>query len=228
MRFTLTSEAGLNDGLAFPFVYAALAMVAHGTGPEHWFARWLFADLIGRLAIGVTVGWLIGRLLGRVTFTPPGPLVALADAREGFVALAATLIAYGVTELAHGYGFVAVFVAAVALRNSERGHSYHRVLHDFAGQIEQLIVISLLILLGGAVVTGALAELTWAGARRGLGLIFVVRPAAARLGLLGSSTTGENGGRSVSSASAASVRSTTWPSRPVGATSPRPTSSGRS
>lgn len=33
VRFALTSEAGLNDGLAFPFVYAAIAVAAVGLAP---------------------------------------------------------------------------------------------------------------------------------------------------------------------------------------------------
>jgi NhaP-type Na+/H+ or K+/H+ antiporter len=188
VRFSLTSEAGLNDGLAFPFVYAAIAMVAHRSAGD-WVGSWFLADVVGRVAIGVAVGWAIGKLLGRLSFDPPGRLIALSDAQDGFVALAVTFIAYGVAELAHGYGFLAVFTAAVALRDSERGHSYHRVLHDFAGQVEQLVVVGLLILLGGAAATGLLSDLTWSGALIGLALIFVIRPLSGHLGLIGSRTT---------------------------------------
>lgn len=184
VRFSLTSEAGLNDGLAFPFVYAAIAVAIEGT-PDNWIVDWMLLDLLGRVAIGVVVGYLLGKILGRVSFNPPGRLPALADAQDGFVALAATFLAYGVTELLHGYGFLAVFVAAVSLRGSARGHSFHRVLHNFAGQIEQLVVIALLILLGGAVATGALEHLTWQGASVGFVLILVVRPLAARFALIG-------------------------------------------
>ena len=188
VRFSLTSEAGLNDGLAFPFVYAAIAMVAHRSAGD-WVGSWFLTDVVGRVAIGVAVGWAIGKVLGRLSFDPPGRLVALSDAQDGFVALAVTFIAYGVTELAHGYGFLAVFTAAVALRDSERGHSYHRVLHDFAGQVEQVVVVGLLILLGGAAATGLLSDLTWSGALIGLALIFVIRPLSGHLGLIGSRTT---------------------------------------
>lgn len=184
VRFALTSEAGLNDGLAFPFVYAAIAAVAEGS-MGNWAGEWFLTDVIGRIAIGVGVGWLIGRVLGLVSFRPPGRLVALADAQDGFVALAATLLAYGVTEIAHGYGFLAVFVAAVSMRDSARGHHYHRVLHNFADQLEQVAVITLLVLLGGALATGMLSDLTWSGAFVGLALLLVVRPLAGRLGLVG-------------------------------------------
>jgi NhaP-type Na+/H+ or K+/H+ antiporter len=150
-----------------------------------WGVRWFAADLVGRVAIAIAVGWVIGWILGRVSFRPPWKLTALADAQDGFVALAATLLAYGVTELARGYGFLAVFVAAVTMRDAERGHAYHRVLHNFAGQVEQVIVTVLLILLGGACATGVLADLTWRGALVSLALILVVRPLSGAVGLAG-------------------------------------------
>jgi NhaP-type Na+/H+ or K+/H+ antiporter len=187
VRFALTSEAGLNDGLAFPFVYAALAIAAGG-GATNWAPEWLLTDVLGRVLIGVVVGWLIGRLLGKVSFDPPWKLTALADAGEGFVAVAATLLAYATAELVEGYGFLAVFVAAVALRDSERGHSYHRVLHNFAGQVEQVVVTVLLILLGGAAATGVMSALTWQGAAVGLALIIIVRPLSGVAGLIGGRT----------------------------------------
>jgi len=188
VRFGLTSEAGLNDGLAFPFVYAAIAAAVSGS-PSNWLGDWVVSDLLGRIAIGLAVGTAVGYVLGRVSFRPPWRLVPLADAQDGFVALAATMLAYGLAELAHGYGFLAVFVAAVAIRNSERGHNYHRVLHNFAGQVEQLVVTVLMILFGGAAATGLLTALTWRGAFVGLALILFVRPLSGWLGLLGSRVT---------------------------------------
>ena len=47
MRFALTSEAGLNDGLAFPFVYLAL-LVAAGGATAAGLAGWAAWDLLGR------------------------------------------------------------------------------------------------------------------------------------------------------------------------------------
>ena len=40
VRFALTSEAGLNDGLAFPFVYAAIFLAVEGP-VSGWFLRWV-------------------------------------------------------------------------------------------------------------------------------------------------------------------------------------------
>jgi NhaP-type Na+/H+ or K+/H+ antiporter len=192
VRFGLTSEAGLNDGLAFPFVYAAIAAAAHGAAPANWFGEWLAFDVLFRIAVGVAMGFAIGRVLGVITFQPPGRLRSLAESREGFVALAATFVAYGATEVLEGYGFLAVFVTALTLRHAERGHSYHRVLHGFANQIEQMLVVVLLVLLGGAVTAGLLTALNWQAFVLAATLLLVLRPATGMLALAGSSLrTGE-------------------------------------
>ena len=46
VRFTLTAEAGLNDGLAFPFVYLGLIIAAQGTNPWEWLVDWLLRDVL--------------------------------------------------------------------------------------------------------------------------------------------------------------------------------------
>ncbi|GIJ52309.1 cation transporter [Virgisporangium aliadipatigenens] len=180
VRFALTSEAGLNDALAFPFVYLAITL-ATGGGLAGWFGYEVVYKLAAGLLLGLGCGWLLGRLFFRAS----NENIRLAKHSEGFVALAATFLAYGVTELAHGYGFLAVFVCAVSIRASERTHSFHQVLHDFAEQIERLLTVLLLLLLGGAVVHGLLAPLTWRAAAVGLALLLVVRPLVAWLSLRG-------------------------------------------
>ncbi|GAB3803599.1 cation:proton antiporter domain-containing protein [Micromonospora zhanjiangensis] len=185
VRFALTSEAGLNDGLAFPFVYAAIAIAAAGLAPSGWLAHWLTLDVAYRLAAGVAGGLLIGWLLGKLFFRAPTQALRLSRHAEGFLAIAATFLAYGLVEMIHGYGFLAVFVAARAIRSAERSHEFHQVLHDFAEQTERLLTVLLLLLFGGAVVGGLLAPLTWPAAVVGLALVFVIRPLAGWLALRG-------------------------------------------
>ncbi len=176
VRFTLTSEGGLNDALAFPFVYAAIRLAADGPNLAAWFGPWLAWDLVGRIAIGIAAGWVVGRVIGVVAFRPPGLLSALADTPQGFVAIAATLLAYGATELLHGYGFLAVFVAAVVIRGSERHHDFHRELHGFTEQTENLLSVGLLLLLGGSVVSGVLDGLTLGGIAVAVVAVIIIRP----------------------------------------------------
>ncbi|MFD0973124.1 cation:proton antiporter [Plantactinospora endophytica] len=185
VRFALTSEAGLNDGLAFPFVYAAIAIATVGLAPENWLGRWLTVDVGYRILLGVAGGLLVGWLLGKLFFRARSERLRLARHSEGFLALAATFLSFGLVELVGGYGFVAVFVTARAIRAAERSHEYHQVLHNFAEQVERLLTVLLLLLLGGAVVTGLLAPLTWPAVALALALVFVVRPLTGRVSLLG-------------------------------------------
>ncbi|WP_101788248.1 cation:proton antiporter [Nonomuraea indica] len=174
VRFSLTSEAGLNDGLAFPIVYAAIALAT--TGGAAWMGEWALIDVLYRVCAGVLGGMLIGKLLGRLFFHTRKANLRLAEHRDGFVALASTFLAYGLTELVHGYGFIAVFVTACTIRNAERSHGYNGILHGFIEQIERLLTAWLLLLLGGFIAVGGLAPLTWRGAVVALLLLLVIRP----------------------------------------------------
>ncbi|MFL5183903.1 MAG: cation:proton antiporter [Microvirga sp.] len=183
VRFTLTSEAGLNDGLAFPFVLLAIAFAQEGglTSLAEWFAY----AVVWKIAAGVGMGYLVGRALGWLTFHLPNR-AKLSRTGAGFVALGITCVAYGLTEMVKGYGFLAVFVAALALRATEPEHDYHQKLHDFAEELERLMMMVLLVLLGGAMTGGnLLAALTWQAVAFGLLALFVVRPLAGWIGLIG-------------------------------------------
>lgn len=181
VRFALTSEAGLNDALAFPFTNLAIALAAGGP----WLAGWLLDDVLAKLGIGLVAGWALGRAIAWLAFRFRSRN-ALAATSEGFVAVGATLLVYGLTELVHGYGFLGVFVAAVTMRSQERDHDYHKVLHDFADTTEHLASIVFLFLLGGAVVDGGLGALSAAGVVVAVLIVVVVRPLAGWVGLLGS------------------------------------------
>jgi len=182
-RFALTSEAGLNDGLAFPFTYAAVGLSTMGLS---WagFGHWVGVDVLWRLGVGVAVGVLAGRLLGKLFFNAPLPSLRLADHAEGFVALAVTFLTYGLAELAHGYGFVAVFVCACAIRYAERTHGYHRVMHSYVEQLERLLTVLILVLLGGALARGLLDALQLRDALVVVAFLLLVRPLTGWLGLL--------------------------------------------
>jgi sodium/hydrogen antiporter len=185
VRFALTSEAGLNDALAFPFVYAAIHMAVAGADPRGWIGDWVLTDVLVKLSVGVVGGVLVGRLLGALFFRARSEKLHLASHAEGFVALAATFLAYGLTEVAGGYGFLAVFLCARSIRASERDHDFHQVLHDFVEQIERLLTVLLLVLFGGAVVRGLLGPLTWEMVGLGLAVVLLVRPLTAWLSLRG-------------------------------------------
>jgi NhaP-type Na+/H+ or K+/H+ antiporter len=66
VRFALTSEAGLNDGLAFPLTYAAVALAAAvGSGwSADWAGAWAVKYVAFKCTVGVLCGLSVGRLLG--------------------------------------------------------------------------------------------------------------------------------------------------------------------
>jgi NhaP-type Na+/H+ or K+/H+ antiporter len=182
IRFGLTSEAGLNDGLAFPFVYLAIAISLVGPSPSQWFVSWFATDVLWRIGMGVLLGWLAGKALSQLFFSARDS-IRLSSHSEGFVALAATFLAYGVTEMLEGYGFIAVFVCAVTIRAAERTHGFHRVMHSYVEQLERLMTVVVLVLLGGAIARGLLAGIGWTEVLVALAFLLVVRPLAGWIGL---------------------------------------------
>ncbi|PIK73537.1 cation transporter, partial [Methylobacterium frigidaeris] len=194
VRFTLTAEAGLNDGLAFPFVNLAIALAAASQTSEPWLMSWLTVDVLWKLVCGVAVGCMVGRVLGWLTFRLPNR-AKLSRTGDGFVALGITAVAYGLTELAHGYGFLAVFCAAASFRTVEQNHAYHEKLHEFIEQLERLLMMILLVLFGGAISSGnLLGAMDGAVILFALLVLFIVRPACGWISLVGlSRPLGERG-----------------------------------
>ena len=182
-RFAITSEAGLNDGLAFPFTYAAIAISLVGIAPAGWLGQWFLVDVLWRGAVGLIIGLLVGWALGKLFFSRRAESLGIVERAEGFVALAATFLAYGVTELAEGYGFIAVFVCACTIRAMERQHGYHGILHKFIEQVERLLTVVVLVLLGGAVARGLFADIGWAEVGLALAFLLIIRPIAGFIGL---------------------------------------------
>ena len=185
VRLALTSEAGLNDGLAFPFVHLAIAVAVYGTDLGAWTWQWLGIAVLWKIGAAIGVGLLVGRALGYVIFhyVEGNPIPETGDT---LVALGITLLAYGLAELVYGYGFLAVFVTAVTLRQQERSHHYRARLHEFSEQLERLFMMVLLVMFGGALAGGLLAPLTWGAAAVGLLCLLAVRPLAGLVALAGS------------------------------------------
>ncbi|WP_310390468.1 cation:proton antiporter [Rhizobium sp. 1399] len=165
---------------------AAIAIAGQGaSGGFGWLPHWFAFDVIWKLAAGVAMGWLVGRLLGYLTFRMP-ERGRIARTGDGLAALGFTCIAYGATELVHGYGFVAVFVAALTLRSVERKSEFHGELHDFGEQIERLLMMVLLVCFGSILAEGSLlSNADWRIAAVAVLVLAVVRPLAAWASLVG-------------------------------------------
>jgi sodium/hydrogen antiporter len=117
LRFTLTGEAGLNDGTAFPFVMLGLGLLGlHETGEGGW--RWFVVDVLWAIPGGLLIGALLGTATGRLILylrREHKEAVGLDD----FLALGLIALSYGTALLLQTYGFLAVFAAGLALRKIE-------------------------------------------------------------------------------------------------------------
>jgi sodium/hydrogen antiporter len=191
VRFALTSESSLNDGLAFPFTYLALLMARSSGEPSEWLLGWLLRDVIWRIAAGVLVGWVIGWALGRLVVRlvePGGPFELLSGGQNpapSLLVLAITLLSYAITEMVLGYGFIAVFVTAYVVRDTERTSQVHDHLHEGAEQLERLALGVVLVLFGAALEDGVFATITLPIVVSALLFVLVVRPLAGLIGLAG-------------------------------------------
>ena len=118
LRFSLTGEAGLNDGSAFPVVMLGLGLLGlHDIGAFGW--RWLAVDVLWATASGIAVGAALGSGVGMfVLYLRRTHREAVG--LDNFLALGLIGLAYGIALLLHGYGFLAVFAAGVALRRVEQ------------------------------------------------------------------------------------------------------------
>jgi NhaP-type Na+/H+ or K+/H+ antiporter len=181
-KFALTAEAGLNDGMAFPFVWLAIFLTMNKLSTTGDWLSWVGYDVFYKVLAGIAIGWAFGRGVGYLLFDLSAKYKFLKTT-DGFLALSLTFLVYGVTELLHGYGFFAVFICAVNLRHYEKGHEFHSELHSFTDQIERLLIAVLLILFGGSLVSGILDALTWKMALFAIGFVFIVRPLTGLIGL---------------------------------------------
>ncbi|MGH8146871.1 MAG: cation:proton antiporter [Rhodanobacteraceae bacterium] len=184
-RFALTSEAGLNDGLALPFLALGAALVAHGSQPGAWMWHWVGIDLVLSVAIAASIGFALGWLLVRGNRLLPERL-QLSRSNEGLASVGMAFLVYAATTAAHGYGFVAVFVAAITIRNFGHALDYAQRITESARKLERLLAFLVLGLFGGALASGMLAGIGWREVVFALLALLVVRPIVVLLGFIGS------------------------------------------
>jgi NhaP-type Na+/H+ or K+/H+ antiporter len=183
LRFGLTSEGGLNDALAFPFVYFGLHWLENDDW-NSWFARWVMVDLLWAIAAGVIAGVGVARAIEWLE-TRSQRHHAIDDLIEDFVALSTILITYAVAELIHGYGFLAVFIAGVVMRyrylKPEQSASRLR----FMERIEKLTEVGTILLLGSLLRIEPMQRFAVPALMVAAALLLVIRPIGAWVSTIG-------------------------------------------
>lgn len=214
LRYTLTCEAGMNDGSAFPFVMLGLGVLGlHDLG--EFGLKWVLLDVVWATVGGVAIGLLCGAALAHVAWKlrDQAPEHKLMD---DFLGLGLVGVVYGLSVLAGTWGFLAVFFAAVALRQTElklAGAAEKSLQRPgtarpepadasvgpeselpptvsagsliFKEHLERLSELTLILLVGG---TLFLDSWSWRAVGLALFLFLAARPVSVLIGLLGTRT----------------------------------------
>ena len=180
-NFSITGEAGLNDGLAYPFLLLGVFVASEG-GTE-WAAEWALADVLYAIIVALVIGVAVGRGLSQLAVTLRERDL-LAPTFDGWLAVPAVLLIYGVAEVAGAYGFIAAFAGGVAFRRYEHDHEYNRAVHEGAEVVEKVGELTLVLLLGSMLTLDGIAAPGLAGWVFVPVLLLLIRPAAVSLALL--------------------------------------------
>ncbi|KAI9129782.1 sodium:proton antiporter [Acaryochloris sp. CCMEE 5410] len=185
LRFGLTSEGGLNDSLAFPFVYFGLYWLQKGY-PDDWLQQWVVIDLLWAITAGILMGTIVAQGIYWIDQQLQRHQPA-DDLMEDLVVLSTILLTYALTEIVNGYGFLAVFVAGMTLRSHYRHEPDKRLAQmTLVEQFEKLLEIITIVLLGSLLIAEPMLQYAGqAGILAGF-LLIVIRPLGAWISLLGS------------------------------------------
>ncbi|MBE0621438.1 MAG: cation:proton antiporter [Burkholderiales bacterium] len=214
LRFILTCEAGMNDGSAFPFVMLGMGLLGlHELGETG--LRWVMVDVLWATAAAIAIGVAFGTALARLGWKLRGGS-GEHQLMDDFLGLGLIGVVYGLSVLVDAWGFLAVFFAAVALRQTEVKLAAARDCPDrpqtgaiepavssaspdnepaptvsegsliFKEHLERLSEMMLILLVGG---TLFLDSWSWRAVALVLFLFVVARPVSVLAGLLGTRTT---------------------------------------
>jgi len=182
-HFSITAEAGLNDGLAFPFLLLGLFLVEREGGG--WVGEWLAADVVYAVVAGVAIGALSGYGIAALAVRLRDRKLLLHDL-DGWLGIAAVLVVYGLAETAGAYGFLAAFVGGLAFRRYERDHEVNEGVHRGSETVEKFGELAVLLLLGSLVTLEGLGRPGWSGWLLVVLVIVVIRPLTVFVSFVGS------------------------------------------
>jgi potassium/hydrogen antiporter len=163
----LEGEAGVNDPAGVALMIGMIELATHENASLLVVGR----ELAVELAVGAAAG-----LLGALLLVPLLQRVRLpSESLHAVLALSLAAVLYGATTLAHGSGFLAVFIAGLVLGDARA--PYKREIERFHGSLATLAELVVFVALGLTVNLGLLSGRTWAeGIALALVLALLARP----------------------------------------------------
>ena len=172
---TLEGEAGVNDPAGIALMVGMIELATHDDASGFVVVR----EFIVEMGIGTAIGFAGARALLPLLRRLPLP----AEGLYPVLALSLAGVLYGVTSLAHGSGFLAVFIAGLVLGDSRL--PYKREIERFHNSLATLAEIVVFAGLGLTVNLGSLSARVWAdGVLLFLLLAVVARPLVVALTLV--------------------------------------------
>ncbi len=137
-------------------------------------------DLVVELGIGAVVGLVVGELATRAFRTARLSTGGLYPV----MSLAVVAVGYGSADVLHGSGFMAVYLAGLALGSAEGvpARQTIQVFHEGVGWVAQL---SLFVVLGLLVFPSGLVDVAVQGTLIALALVLIARPVAGFVATIG-------------------------------------------
>ncbi|AFY54670.1 NhaP-type Na+(K+)/H+ antiporter [Rivularia sp. PCC 7116] len=186
LRFGLTSEGGLNDALAFPFVYFGLYALKDNNW-DNWIKSWVGVDLIWAIGTGIIMGFIVAKAIVwldmKIKERHP-----VDDLMEDFIALSAVFLTYSLTEVVNGYGFLAVFIAGLVMQKSYHNSEKPSAQLEFIEQVEKLLEIGTILLLGTILLYQPVVDFASQSILIILFLFLVIRPLGVFISTIGKRT----------------------------------------
>ncbi len=158
LRHTLSGESGANDGLAYPFVFLPILLLARPPG-EAW-SHWLTHTVLWEVGVGVVFGALMGYGAGR--------LLEWAEHKDAVeesfflvYTIALSLVVLGAAKLLGSDGILAVFVAGLGFDLAVKGDREQQQRVQEAGT--RFFILPIFVLLGLTLPWEQWLGLGWAG-----------------------------------------------------------------
>lgn len=171
IRYILSAESGINDGLAYPFVMLPILFLTRSPGEAvwHWLSRTLLWEVVGAVILGLTAGYLAGWLLKWAERKQ------LID-KQSFLAytVALSLVVLAGVKLMGGDGILAVFVAgctfSMVVRNRDRAEE-----EEVQEAVDRLFTVYVFVLLGLSIPWRGWMDLGWRGVIFAIALLLLRR-----------------------------------------------------
>jgi len=171
LRYLLSSEAGINDGAAYPFVFLPIFVLRHRADAAlvEWVTRTLLWEVLGAVVIGAAIGAVVGRAeqwASTERFTEETSVFT--------VVVAMTFAVVGVGHLLGSDGILAVFVAGVAF-NWQADPSDEADSQRVEEVFNRLFTLPVFVFFGMAIPWAEWAALGWAGLGLVVGVLLLRR-----------------------------------------------------